>query len=90
MAWNIVFEPLVPVALILTLALPGALLLVYSAFRRARGAPLRTVALAVLVIALLNPTIRSEDREAVPAVSAIIVDRSQSQDIGGRPAQTDA
>ena len=90
MAWNIVFEPLVPVSLILALALPGALLLVYSAFRRARGAPLRMVVLAVLVIALLNPTIRSEDREAVPDVAAIIVDRSQSQDIGERPAQTAA
>ncbi|MFN3935157.1 hypothetical protein [Parvibaculum sp.] len=90
MAWNIVFEPLVPVALILTLALPGAVLLVYSLFRRARGAPLRSIALAVLVIALLNPTIRSEEREAVPDVAVIVVDRSQSQEIGTRPAQTDA
>ncbi|MFN4353024.1 hypothetical protein [Parvibaculum sp.] len=90
MAWHIVFEPLAPVALILTLALPGVLLLVYSAFRRARGAPLRTVALAVLVIALLNPTIRSEEREAVADVAAIIVDRSQSQDIATRPEQTQA
>lgn len=90
MAWHIVFEPLAPVALILALALPGVLLLVYSAFRRARGAPLRTVALAVLVIALLNPTIRSEEREAVADVAAIIVDRSQSQDIGTRPEQTQA
>lgn len=90
MAWHIVFEPLAPVALILALALPGTLLLVYSAFRRARGAPLRSVALAVLIIALLNPTIRSEEREAVADVAVIVVDRSQSQEIGGRPAQTDA
>ena len=90
MSWNIVFDPLVPIGLILALAVPGVVLLAYSAWRRARGAPLRTVALAVLVVALLNPTVRSEEREPVADVAAIVVDRSQSQDIGARPQETEA
>ena len=90
MAWNIVFEPLLPVLLIAALALPGIAALAYSAWRRARGAPWRTAALAVLVLALLNPTVREEDRETVPDVAAIVVDRSQSQEIGARPDETSA
>ncbi|ABS63845.1 conserved hypothetical protein [Parvibaculum lavamentivorans DS-1] len=88
MAWNIVFEPVIPVFLILALAVPGVVALLYSAYRRARGAPWRTLALAILVAALFNPTIRNETREAVPDVAAIVVDRSQSQNIGARPAET--
>jgi hypothetical protein len=90
MAWNIVFEPLLPVLLIAALAVPGIAALAYSAWRRARGAPWRTAALAVLVLALLNPTVRQEDRETVPDVAAIVVDRSQSQEIGARPDETSA
>lgn len=90
MAWHIVFEPLAPVLLILALALPGVALIVYSFYRRARGAALRAIALAVLLVTLFNPTIRSEEREAVPDIAAIVVDRSQSQEIGKRPQETDA
>ncbi len=90
MAWNIVFEPVLPVYLILLLAVPGIAALLYSAYRRARGAPWRTAALGILVLALLNPTVRREAREAVPDVAAIVVDRSQSQEIGARPEETSA
>ena len=90
MSWNIVFDPLVPPGLILAIALPGVVLLAYSAWCQARGAPLRTFAFAVLVIALLNPTARSEEREPVADVAAIVVDRSQSQNIGARPQETEA
>ncbi|MDO8839985.1 MAG: hypothetical protein Q7V31_13760 [Parvibaculum sp.] len=90
MAWNIVFEPLVPLLLVVLLTLPGVAALAYAAWRGARGAPWRTAALAILVLAVLNPTIRQEDREAVPDIAAIVIDRSQSQDIGNRPGETDA
>lgn len=90
MAWNIVFEPLFPLALILALALAAAGLLAYSAFRRARGTPWRVAAATVLTLMLLNPTIRNEEREIVPDIAAIVVDRSQSQEIGSRPDETSA
>src|SRR5690554_230414 len=90
MAWNIVFEPLFPLVLILALALPAVALLAYSALRRARGTPWRVAATAFLVLMLLNPTIRNEEREMVPDIAAIVVDRSQSQEIGSRPDETSA
>jgi len=90
MAWNIVFEPLVPLLAVALLTLPAVAVLAYAAWRGARGAPWRTAALAILVLAVLNPTIRQEDREAVPDIAAIVVDRSQSQEIGNRPAETAA
>ncbi|MCF8470193.1 MAG: hypothetical protein K9G30_05365, partial [Parvibaculum sp.] len=90
MSWNIIFEPVLPLTLILALALPGLAVLVYAFYRRARGAPWRIAVLGVLVLALVNPTIRQEDREGVPDVAAIVVDRSQSQDIGMRPEETSA
>ncbi|MEP2862518.1 MAG: hypothetical protein ABJP27_12270, partial [Parvibaculum sp.] len=90
MAWNIVFEPLLPLWTVAIVALPGIAALVYAAFRRSRGAPWRTLAFAVLILAILNPTIRQEDRESVPDIAAIVVDRSQSQEIGQRPEETSA
>lgn len=84
MAWNIVFEPLFPLALILALALAATGLLAYSAFRRARGTPWRVAAATFLTLMLLNPTIRNEEREIVPDIAAIVVDRSQS--LGNRIA----
>ncbi|MAM94319.1 hypothetical protein [Parvibaculum sp.] len=90
MAWNIVFEPLLPLWAVAIVGLPGIAALVYAAFRRSRGAPWRTFAFAVLLLALVNPTIQQEDRESVPDIAAIVVDRSQSQEIGQRPEETSA
>jgi len=89
-AWDIIFEPSVPPALIFALAAAGIAVIVYSAFRRARGTPWRAAALAITLVALVNPTMRQEDRQSVPDVAAIVVDRSDSMDIGKRPAEAQA
>lgn len=89
-SWDIIFEPSVPPALILVLAVAGIAVLLYSAYRRARGAPWRAAALAITLIALVNPTMRQEDRQSVPDVAAIVVDRSDSMNIGARPQEAQA
>lgn len=89
-AWDIVFEPSLPLWLIVALGFLGAAVILYSASRGARGAPWRTAALAITLTALLNPTVRQEDRQSVPDVVAIVLDRSQSMDIAGRPGEADA
>lgn len=57
---------------------------------RSPGAALRIVALALLVLALTNPSLTREDRDPIPSVAAIIVDKSPSQNFADRSAQTEA
>ena len=90
MNWDIVFEPSLSPVLLAALGAVAAIVLIFSFWRRARGAPWRAGAVIFLLLALLNPTIRQEDRTSVPDVAAIVVDDSQSQQIGDRPAQTEA
>lgn len=84
MSWSLDFAPLVPVALIVALGAVGLLMVLLGALARARGTLLRALALASLVLALLNPAIREEDREPLSDIAVLVVDRSQSQEIGNR------
>ncbi|EDQ34110.1 putative membrane protein [Hoeflea phototrophica DFL-43] len=87
---NIAFSPLLPLPLIAVLALAAALLVGWALFRRMRGALLRALALAALVLALANPVANFEEREPVTSIVAIVVDRSPSQMSMDRTARTDA
>ncbi|PZO82192.1 MAG: hypothetical protein DI629_01665 [Mesorhizobium amorphae] len=87
--WSINFEPLLPwLWLIAALALMTVLAVVGLALRT-RGAWVRAVAFAALAAALLDPVLLDEQREPLKSVVAVVVDRSQSQEIGERPSQTD-
>ena len=57
-------------------------------WRGIRGATLRALALAALLVALANPLLTSEDREQLSTIVPIVVDRSQSQQVTGRNEQT--
>jgi hypothetical protein len=86
-SWDIVFEPSLPSALIVLLALAGAAVIAYSAWRGARGTPWRTAALAAMLLTLLNPTMRQEDRQPVSDVAVVVMDKSESMDVGARAAE---
>src|SRR5215467_10934479 len=58
--------------------------------RRSRGALLRTLSLAALLMALANPTLREEERENLANIAIVVVDESLSQTIADRPQQTAA
>ncbi|MGI9403885.1 MAG: hypothetical protein ACR2OF_05175, partial [Hyphomicrobium sp.] len=90
MNWSIDFAPVLPapvfwVAGAIAIALAGYLLL-----RGSRGALLRAAALAALIAALANPTLRQEERESLANVAIVIIDESASQTLGQRPEQTAA
>lgn len=90
MGLGISFSPLVPSYLVWAAcagALLVALLLVVS---RARGALVRSAALALLVLALANPSLTREDRDPIPSVAVVVVDKSASQNFGDRAKQTEA
>ncbi len=87
---GISFAPLLPSYVVWTamgVAIAMAVLLVVV---RSPGATLRIVALALLVLALTNPSLTREDRDPIPSVAAIIVDKSPSQNFADRGAQTEA
>jgi hypothetical protein len=85
---TVIFEPFLQPALIALLGVLAIALIAFGVYRRQRGMILRAIALALLLGALANPIIMNEEREALPTVVAIAADRSQSQDVGDRKAQT--
>ncbi|MEQ8394588.1 hypothetical protein [Thalassobaculum sp.] len=89
-AINVTFGPLVPWPVVGALALIALAAAGYVLARRARGGWWRTGALALLVLALSNPSIVAERREPRPDVVVVAVDRTASQEIGERSARTDA
>lgn len=84
------FAPLVPWALVAGLGALALVVLVLGWARRATGILWRTVALAVLTLALANPTLIAERREPREDVVVVAVDRTTSQTIGDRTTRTDA
>ena len=90
MNWSLAFEPLLSWTWLAVVLVPIVLLALAGLFFRQRGAWLRFAALAALAAALINPVLLDEEREPLKSVVALIVDRSQSQDIGDRQAETSA
>jgi hypothetical protein len=89
MNWSVSFEPLISWPLLALVLVPLALLALVGLWFRQRGGIFRFVALLALAAALFNPVFLNEEREPLKSVVALIVDRSQSQDIGDRTKQTD-
>src|ERR1700733_8537139 len=89
MTYGIAFTPLVP-SLVLWLAL--AAIIVIAALLllgRSRGAVTRGAGLALIALALANPSFPREDREPLSSVAVVVVDKSPSQNFGDRTKQTE-
>jgi hypothetical protein len=88
MNYGIAFTPLVP-SLVLWLAVAAiAVIAVLLLLGRARGAVVRVTALALIVLALANPSFTREDREPLSSVAVVVVDKSPSQSFGTRTRET--
>ncbi|CAH1673093.1 Threonine dehydrogenase and related Zn-dependent dehydrogenases [Hyphomicrobiales bacterium] len=88
--WSVSFAPLVPLPLLIGLAVLAALAAGAAVVLAGRGAILRALALVVLTLALADPSLVFEDREPVKDVVSVVVDRSASNRLADRSAQTDA
>jgi hypothetical protein len=86
---GIALAPLVPWPLIAVLGTVSLLLLAVAVVRGGRGWILRTLALVVLAVSLLDPRVVREQRKPQPDLAVIVVDESPSQSIGRRKAQTE-
>ena len=87
--WSIAFSPFVPPWAIVALAAVALAITVVLVWRRVRGAWLRALAFALLILGLCDPNLVQENRRPLKDIVALVVDRSASQDIGERPGQTD-
>lgn len=88
MNWSITFIPFVPWPALWVIAGIGAVLLALLFWRARRGAVLRLLAFAALLLALANPHLKREDREPLNDIVTVVVDDSQSQTLAGRTNRT--
>ena len=90
MTGTVIFDPLVPGAVILALAVLAVALVGFGAARGLSGAWLRALAAAAILAALANPSLQKEDRAPLTDIVVAVVDESASQHIGPRMAQSEA
>src|ERR1700680_4471173 len=89
MNYGIAFTPLVP-ALVLWLAVAAIVVIAgLLLLGRARGAAVRVTALALIVLALANPSFTREGAEPVASAPAVVIDKTPSQNFGNRTSETE-
>ena len=89
MNFGIAFAPLVPAYVLWAAGIVAFIVTALLLFIRSRGALVRGTALALLVLALANPSFTREDRDPIPSVVAVVIDKSPSQNFGQRAKQTE-
>ncbi|MDT2022964.1 hypothetical protein [Methylocella sp. CPCC 101449] len=87
--FNIALSPLVPSLVLALLALGAIIVIALSFWARRKGAWLRALGLGLILFSLADPSLVREDRDPLKDVVAVVLDRSASQSIGERTAQTD-
>jgi hypothetical protein len=87
--FSLSFSPFVPWSVIAALSVAALLLVGFAIFSRRRGSWLRLAAFALLMLALANPAVVTLDRDKLNDVVAVVVDRSGSQLLADRKAQTE-
>jgi hypothetical protein len=90
MGFGITFSPLVSNEVLWAAIAVAVICAVLLLVIRSRGAWMRALALAFAALALANPSLTRQDREALPSVAVVVVDKSPSQSFGERDKQTEA
>jgi uncharacterized membrane protein len=89
-ALTVAAAPLLPWPIVAGLGLLCLLLLGFGVWRHARGLAWRAVALGLLILALVNPSVIEERRAPHKDIAVVVVDQSPSQRIGDRRQATEA
>jgi hypothetical protein len=88
-AYSIAAAPLLPWWALIALAVLIVAIAAVGTGRRASGTAWRTLASLILWLALVNPSLIEEEREARPDIAVVVVDDSPSQRIGQRRLDAD-
>ncbi len=86
---SIALSPVLPTLWLAAVIVPAVAVGLYAVVRRSPGSLLRVLVVLALSAILLNPALVTEQREPLRDVALVITDRSPSQQIGERRAQTD-
>lgn len=86
---SVIMDPLFTWPVLAVLAVCTLVVLLFSMRRRLNGTWLRMGAAVVVLLALVNPTYQTEQREALPDVVLLVADRTASQTISDREQQLD-
>jgi hypothetical protein len=86
---GVAFGPLVSAQILWAAAAAAFVVSLILFISRSRGATVRALAFALIVLALANPSLTREDREPLSSVAVVVVDKSPSQNFGDRARQTE-
>ena len=89
-AVSVAFDPLLSWEILAGLGAIGVVLIVLSLAARARGTFWRLGTLAVVLLALANPSLIEEQRKPIADVALVVIDDSDSMAIGERRTQVQA
>ena len=90
MTRQIILDPMFPLWIVALLGGVALLACLVAAVRRLPGWWLRALAVATVTVALLNPSLQTEEREPLTDILLVAVDDSASQRLSDRAAQTEA
>ena len=88
MTGQIIFDPLIPWALVATIGVLAMAGVVFAALRGLSGWALRGLAALVVIAALTGPSYQQEDRAALSDIVLLLEDESASQNLSDRGEQT--
>lgn len=90
MGASVVFDPLLAWPVIAAIAALALVVTALALWRRLAGWGLRALGLAVILAALANPSLQSEDRQTLPDIAVVLRDETGSNRLAGRADQTAA
>lgn len=88
MTATLVFDPLIPLPLLLVVVIVALIGIILAILRGLNGWPLRALAALVVLGALAGPSYQQEDRAPLNDIVLMVSDESASQKLGTRANQT--
>ena len=86
---SVIFDPLLPVLVLAILAVVSVVFILVGAWRGLSGWWLRAFAAALLLAAIANPSMQTEDRAPLSDVVLLVVDQTASDRLADRSVQVD-